>query len=183
MLVDNESENQFHNAPTDGSLGRDGDSTYCVGDRAEVDTIRQALSSMGVRVTSQRLAIARALLEAPDHVTAEELRETLAGRGMRIGLATVYRTLNLLCECDLAARRRFGADTFRFEPIHRRRHHDHLVCVQCGKVTEFERPEIEELQQKVFAENDFRVHSHRLELYGICGPCQERPGRAKRAIS
>jgi len=138
---------------------------------------------MGVRVTSQRLAIAGALLDAADHVTAEELRHTLAKRGMRIGLATVYRTLNLLCECDLAARRRFGADTFRFEPIHRRPHHDHLVCVRCGKVMEFERPEIEELQQKVFAENGFRVHSHRLELYGICGPCQKRPGRARHAMA
>ena len=138
-----------------------------------VDTVQQALKRRGLRVTAPRLLTAKALLSAPRHVTAEELHQRLAESGVRIGLATVYRTLNLLCECGLAAKRRFGAGSHRFEPVHQRGHHDHLVCIQCGKVTEFERPEIEDLQQKVFAENDFVVHSHRLELYGICGGCQK----------
>ncbi len=142
--------------------------------RQTAEAVHQALSGMGLRITRQRLAIGAALLAAPGHVTAEELHHTLAETGTRIGLATVYRTLSLLCDCGLAARRRFGASTFRFEPIHQRRHHDHLVCIRCGKVAEFERPEIEQLQRRVFEENDFLVHSHRLELYGICAACQSR---------
>ena len=90
----------------------------------------------------------------------------------KVGYATVYRTLKLLAECGVANERRFGDGLTRYELADDTTHHDHLICVQCGEITEFEEPRIEELQEKIARKHGFRLRTHKHELYGVCPRCQ-----------
>lgn len=138
--------------------------------------LRRYLHQQGFKATRQRLLIAQAFLETEEHVSAEELYHIVRQRGERIGLATVYRTLHLLCQCGLAQERHFQGGIVRYEQLYGRHHHDHLICIQCGRIEEFVNPLIEQLQLEVFWERDFLVEGHRLELYGICRECREAVG-------
>ena len=88
-----------------------------------------------------------------------------------IGYATVYRTLKLLVNVGLASERSFSENVTRFEPIHTNKHHDHMICIRCGKIMEFENPKIERLQKETAKEYKFHIVSHKLELYGYCQKC------------
>ena len=92
----------------------------------------------------------------------------------RIGYATVYRTLKLLKECGLAYERHFGDGVSRYEVAWDDEHHDHLICIDCGKIVEFEDEGIEKLQHDVAAKHGFTLVRHRLELYGMCPDCQAK---------
>jgi Fur family ferric uptake transcriptional regulator len=120
--------------------------------------------------TAQRELVARAVFELGSHVGAEELHQSLAGQNPRVGLATVYRTLQLLKDNGLIAERQFGDRWRRYENTGGR-HHDHLVCLGCGAVIEFHEPMIEELQERVARRHGFAPEHHRLELYGYCRAC------------
>jgi Fur family ferric uptake transcriptional regulator len=89
-----------------------------------------------------------------------------------IGQATVYRTMKLLEEAGLARRLDFDPRTARYEPKDVSSHHDHLVCERCGKVVEFESPQIEKLQEELAREKDFELTGHRMYLFGICPGCR-----------
>ena len=132
------------------------------------------LAGQGLRSTSQRDAILRVFVEAGEHMSAEELYALVKKKNPRIGYATVYRTLKLLAGAGLAEERRFHDGFTRFEYKNTDEHHDHLVCTQCGAIIEFENERIETLQQDVAKRKGFKVHSHRLELYGICAACQAK---------
>lgn len=129
------------------------------------------LTENRLKLTHQRKLILDAFLSAEHHVTAEELYEQLKAQNPGIGLATVYRTLNLLSTCGLAQRRQFGDGQSRYEHVVDHQHHDHLVCKGCGKITEFENSHIEQLQDEVAREKGYLIFSHRLELYGLCSDC------------
>ncbi len=88
-----------------------------------------------------------------------------------MGLATVYRTLNILCQCGLAQQRHFGDARTLYDNVSNKSHHDHLICTDCGKIVEFENPAIERLQELVAKKNRFSIYSHKLELYGLCARC------------
>jgi Fur family ferric uptake transcriptional regulator len=137
-----------------------------------LETLKDYLTRNGLRLTRQREIILQAFLEAQSHVSAEDLYRRVSSEDPTVGLATVYRTLNLLVECGLAQRRQFGEGQGRFEHILEHEHHDHLVCTRCGSIAEFYSPEIEHLQEEVSQEKNFRIFSHRLELYGLCEACQ-----------
>ena len=123
------------------------------------------------KFTSQRKAILDVFLAIERHVSAEELYEQLKGKHLGIGLATVYRTLNLLSKCGLAKQREFGDGQNRYEHVVDHRHHDHLVCEGCGKIAEFENSHIEMLQEEVAREKGYIIFDHKLELYGVCSDC------------
>ena len=93
-------------------------------------------------------------------------------RNRRIGLVTVYRTLKLLMEAGLAHERQFGEGRALFEHASSERHHDHMICTHCGKITEFENCEIEALQEEVARRLGFTIQYHKLELYGRCSECR-----------
>jgi Fur family ferric uptake transcriptional regulator len=88
-----------------------------------------------------------------------------------IGYTTVYRTMKLLCEAGLASERHFDDAVTRFEIQHE--HHDHLVCLRCGKIVEFECAMIESAQDRIVQEYGFRLLRHRHELYGHCPSCRD----------
>jgi Fur family ferric uptake transcriptional regulator len=143
---------------------------------AELEHFRVMLQTYmdrkGLRSTDQRRLIVETFFHADNHVSIEELLAQVRAKDPRVGYATVYRTLKLLTECGVANERRFGDGLTRYELADETSHHDHLICVECGDITEFEEPRIEELQEKIAKKYGFALRSHKHELYGLCAKCQ-----------
>ena len=131
-------------------------------------TNSQNLKSMGLKATLPRLKILE-LFQTTDlrHMTAEDVYRQLLNEGMDIGLATVYRVLTQFEQAGLLERHYFESGKAVFE-INEGRHHDHLVCLQCGQVEEFYDAEIERLQTLAAEQRGFRVKEHALYLYVDC---------------
>lgn len=128
----------------------------------------------GLRSTDQRKLIVETFFRSPNHVSIEELLAEVRSQDPKVGYATVYRTLKLLTECGVAFERKFGDGLTRYELADEESHHDHLICVECGTIIEFEEPKIEELQERVAARYGFVLKSHKHEMYGICADCQAK---------
>jgi Fur family ferric uptake transcriptional regulator len=139
----------------------------------QAPSIRRLFREKGIVFTTQREQVLRAVLSAGKHIDAEELHRRLAASRRRVGLATVYRTLQLLRHHGLVAESQFGERRHRYEQAEGG-HHDHLVCLGCGQLLEFEEPVIEQLQERAARRHGFTVLSHRLELYGYCRACAKR---------
>ena len=109
------------------------------------------LQAQGLHLTSQRHEVLEAFWEADHHLSVEQLVSQLRSRASTVGQTTVYRTLKLLTECGVAFERRFGDGLTRYELADDESHHDHLICVECGDIIEFEEPRIETLQEEIAA--------------------------------
>ena len=137
----------------------------------------QDLKSAGLKATLPRLKIIN-LFESSKvrHLTAEDVYRMLLGEGLDIGLATVYRVLTQFEQAGLLVRHHFEGGKAVYE-LNEGKHHDHLVCLQCGKVEEFYDPEIEKRQAKIARERGFAIHDHSLYLYADClkADCPDRP--------
>src|SRR5882757_4267901 len=138
------------------------------------------MAKKGLRSTDQRKLIIETFFLAPNHVSIEELLAQVRSQDSRVGYATVYRTLKLLTECGVAFERRFGDGLARYELADEASHHDHLICVDCGKIIEFEEPKIEELQERIATRYGFELLSHKHEMYGTCSECQAKGRGARR---
>lgn len=144
------------------------------------DTGSGDLKKAGLKATLPRLKILE-ILEASSHphLTAEEVYQKLREAGEEVGLATVYRVLTQFAEADLVLRHNFEGGRAVFE-LNEGRHHDHMVCIECGKVFEFYDKEIEQRQHKVAEKSGFAIDDHALYLYGVCegmrkhGKCSKR---------
>lgn len=137
---------------------------------ARAAVISGSLKNRGMKHSAVRDVVVEEFLRAGTHVSIEELLERVRARVPATGYSTVYRTLRLLADQGLATQRDFGGAHTLFEPADTH-HHDHLVCLSCGKVQEFEDVEIEKLQEKAARRLGFEIASHRLELYGRCSSC------------
>lgn len=128
----------------------------------------QQLKRMGLKATGPRLRILE-LFEAAEkrHMTAEDVYRLLIAEGDDVGLATVYRVLTQFEQAGLLIRHHFDNDKAIYE-LNSGRHHDHLLCMQCGRVEEFYDEEIERRQQRIAKERGFRIHEHCLYLYADC---------------
>ena len=126
------------------------------------------LKSMGLKATGPRLKILE-LFEKSElrHMTAEDVYRQLLSEGLDIGLATVYRVLTQFEQAGLLVRHHFESGKAVFE-LNEGRHHDHLVCMQCGRVEEFFDAEIEKRQAKIAHERGFEIAEHALYLYADC---------------
>jgi Fur family transcriptional regulator, ferric uptake regulator len=136
--------------------------------------LRAYMNKMGLRSTDQRTLIVETFFRSDNHVSIEELLAQVRAKDPRVGYATVYRTLKLLAECGVANERRFGDGLTRYELADESAHHDHLICLECGDITEFEEQRIEELQDKVARKYGYKLRSHKHELYGVCPACQTK---------
>ncbi|GAC1598916.1 MAG: transcriptional repressor [Polyangiales bacterium] len=134
------------------------------------------MAKKGLRTTRQRDVIVDAFFAHPDHISIEELLARVRERDPAIGYATVYRTLKLLAESGIANERKFGDGLTRYELADDQSHHDHLICLQCHRIIEFEEPRIEVLQDEVAKTHGFLIRSHKHELYGVCPTCQRAAG-------
>lgn len=149
-----------------------------MGTTHDVEQLRARLndymSRHGLRSTEQRRLVTEMFFASSGHLSIEDLLDQVRIEEPRIGYATVYRTLKLLKECGLAFERHFGDGVSRYEVAWQDEHHDHLICVECEKIVEFEDEDIEKLQRKVATRQGFKLTRHKLELYGICSACQAK---------
>lgn len=137
-----------------------------------IKTFDEHLVEHGLKSTRQRSVIARCFFEQGGHLTLAQVHEAVGQEDKSIGFATVYRTMKLLVAAGLAAEHRFGdADQALYEVSGDREHHDHLICVECDKIVEYEEPEIERLQELLAERMGFKLVGHRHELYGQCAEC------------
>jgi Fur family transcriptional regulator, ferric uptake regulator len=136
------------------------------------ETLNTTLRQAGLRVTSPRVKIWHILETVSQrHLSAEEVYQALREMGDDVSLATVYRVLNQFAEAGLVIRHHFEEGHSVFE-LDEGTHHDHLVCVQCGKVAEFVDEAIEERQSVIAKEADFSITDHHLTIYGVCSACR-----------
>ena len=127
-------------------------------------------------LTPQRLAIASLLLNSDRHLSAEEAVEGLARNGLKVGTATVYRTIDVLLESGLLVERNRGEGFRRFEANRDLPHHEQLLCTACGRVEEFREPSLERMTDRVAGAHGFERERHRLVIYGTCAECRRAAG-------
>lgn len=133
----------------------------------------QDLKNAGLKVTLPRLKILEILAKAdPHHMSAEDVYKTLLESGDDVGLATVYRVLTQFETAGLVKRHNFEGGHAVFE-IEQGEHHDHLVCMKCGRVDEFIDEVIEKRQEVIAKQSNFKMTSHSLTIYGICRRCDD----------
>ena len=132
------------------------------------------LKKAGLKVTLPRIKILQILENAKEHhVSAEDVYRILLESSEDIGLATVYRVLTQFEEAGLVIRHNFEGAHSVFE-LDNGRHHDHLVCVKCGRVEEFVDPVIEEHQKEIAKKAGYTITDHSLNIYGACPDCQNK---------
>jgi Fur family ferric uptake transcriptional regulator len=144
---------------------------------ARVEKIKQLLQSQGFKLTPQREATVRVLLEnEEDHLSAEDVFMLVKEKAPEIGLATVYRTLELLTEMHVVEKINFGDGVARYDlrTESNKHHHHHLICVKCGSMTEIMDDWLLPLEERLEKEYRFRVLDHRLDFQGVCANCREK---------
>lgn len=132
------------------------------------------VSANGLKLTPQRELIADVFLRQDGHLSIEELYDKVRKEDPSVGQATVYRTLKLFCESGLAKEVHFGDGMARYEKTFDSPHHDHLICIACGKQVEFVDQDIEKLQEELAERNGFLLTSHHMYLYGVCPSCRKK---------
>ena len=134
----------------------------------------QELKDAGLKITLPRIKILQILENAEiHHVSAEDVYKLLLANGEEIGLATVYRVLTQFEQAGLVVRHNFEGGHSVFE-LASEKHHDHIVCVRCGKVEEFNDVEIERRQEKVARSMGYELTDHHLNMYGLCPECAKK---------
>lgn len=142
---------------------------------------RAELAEQGLRITTQRELIAEVFFTSGRHLSLNDISDLVRERRKGVGFATVYRTMRLMVERGLANEHKFGENQTLYEVAEDGEHHDHLICVDCGKIVEFEEPAIEALQDAVARRLGYDVVSHRHEVYVRCVEDCGDPARAGRA--
>jgi Fur family transcriptional regulator, ferric uptake regulator len=145
--------------------------------------IPQQLRESGLKATLPRLKILE-LFQRSDvrHLSAEDVYRLLATENLDVGLATIYRVLMQFADAKILLRRQFEGDRAVFE-INQSEHHDHMVCVDCGKVEEFFDLAIEQRQTLLAKQHGFKLRDHSLSLYGLCKDCSVPDHRRVNALT
>ncbi len=133
---------------------------------------KDLLAAKGLKYTAERRQLLEEILRLRKHFDADELYELIKKKGLRISRDTVYRTLPLLLECGVVQKSVGDGRREYFERTSVKGHHDHMVCISCGKIIEFNSPEIEALQDVVCKRYQFKLLFHDHRLFGHCGSCQ-----------
>jgi Fur family transcriptional regulator, ferric uptake regulator len=138
---------------------------------AEAHRFETYLRSKKLKLTGERMDILAAIFRKDTHFDAEALHLELKHQGLDISRATVYRTLDLLVQCGLVRKSSLGSSHANYEAAREDEHHDHLICLNCNKVIEFYRPDLERLQEDICREQTFKPLHHSLQIFGICSDC------------
>ncbi|MDI9567629.1 MAG: Fur family transcriptional regulator [Bacillota bacterium] len=144
----------------------------------KIARIAEILREQDLRLTPQRQAVMEILLSnIGEHLNAEEIFKAAREKYPELGLATVYRTLELLVDIGVVNKIQFNEDCSRYEynPADGDKHsHHHLICLQCGGITEFDEDLLDELEKKIARQNNFAVTDHCLRFYGYCAKCRSK---------
>lgn len=140
-----------------------------------LDRLRSTLKKNGLKYTKQRELILETLFENRNHYTPEDLYILIKQKhpNLNIGIATIYRTLSFLEESKIVSSISFGADGKKYELLSSE-HHDHLVCIKCGEIIEFQDEIIENQQELVAKKFNFKMTDHTMKIVGICQKCQNK---------
>ena len=143
----------------------------------EYDTLleefKDLLKKNGEKFTIQREIIIQTLYNSDEHLTPEALHQLIQKKHpeLKTGIATIYRTLSRLEESDIVTSLSFGAQGKKYE-LGAKDHHDHMICTECGDITEFVDDEIEKRQELIAREFGFKIKDHSMQMYGLCKNCQ-----------
>ncbi|WP_373001313.1 Fur family transcriptional regulator [Sulfurimonas sp.] len=131
------------------------------------------LKKNSLKFTIQREVILETLYNSDEHLTPESLHHLIQEKfpDLKTGIATVYRTLSLLEDSNMVTSLSFGAQGKKYE-LGAKNHHDHLICTECGSITEFVDEQIEDRQHHIAKELGFEMEDHSMQIYGICSSCQ-----------
>jgi Fur family ferric uptake transcriptional regulator len=146
----------------------------------KTNLFKKWVSGKGLKATKQREEILNIFLNSSGHKNLAQIYSQVAKVNPKIGYTTVYRTLKLLTRLGLAAQRKFADGETRYEPTSEKSHHDHLICLDCGRIIEFEDEAIETLQNRIARHYRFKIFHHRMELYGQCAACAQKMGTHRR---
>jgi len=139
--------------------------------------MKNLLAERDLRLTSQRQAILTILLEKADkHLSADDIYLLTKEHYPEIGIATIYRTLELFADLGIVHKMEFGDGCSRYEfNIGEKRHsHHHLICQSCGVIIEFNDDLLEEVEEIIARESKFKITDHCLRFYGCCEKCQNK---------
>lgn len=126
----------------------------------------------GLRMTRQREMVVETFLQTEGHVSTDELYNLVRAKDSKIGYATVFRTLKALTDCGLARETDLDDGRTRFEHLYKRPQHHHIVCVDCNRTIEFFSPELQQLQERITAQYEFKAVRNKFQIFGICRQCQ-----------
>ncbi|MGE5578267.1 MAG: Fur family transcriptional regulator [Syntrophothermus sp.] len=144
---------------------------------ARLEIIKEKLAAGDYRLTPQRELILEILAENSDrHLSAEEIYDLIRRKNPDVGLATVYRTLELLADLKVIQGINFGDGCARYEFTGDKHHHHHLICLECGEVEEVDDDLLEKLEQSIEDKHHFKIIDHQVKFYGVCQRCQEKFG-------
>jgi Fur family ferric uptake transcriptional regulator len=146
----------------------------------KANLFKRWISGEGLNATTQRREILNIFLNSQGHKNLSQIYAQVIKANPKIGYTTVYRTLKLLTRSGLAVQRKFADGETRYEPAPGKGHHDHLICLECGKIIEFENEDMEALQNGIAQRYRFKISHHRMELYGRCADCSQGKSIHKR---
>jgi Fur family ferric uptake transcriptional regulator len=139
--------------------------------RTAENIFREYLRARGLKYTRERHALLEEVLSTPEHFEAEQLLISLRQSGKRVAKATIYRTLPLLVDCGIINQVQFGDSMARYEHTFGQGPHDHMVCLRCRRIIEFDSGEVLRLRAELAERYSFQPLSHRFQITGICAQC------------
>ncbi len=141
---------------------------------SRIKEIENKLVHAKFKLTTPRRLIMEILLENEgDHLTAEDIHNRLREKGHQVGLATVYRTLELFCELDILSRLNFEDASSYYELEEQDQHHHHLICLSCNKIIEFSDELLEDFMESIVKKYGFEVTDHKIKYLGYCSDCHD----------
>ena len=134
--------------------------------------LKDGLKNEGLRYTAQRKIVWDEICKTDDHRDAEDIYFKIKTNGQKVSRATVYRTIDVLVKNNLVRKLELGDGRNRYENKLDSCHHDHIVCIQCGRIDEFMDENIEKLQDEIAEKYQFKIVRHIHQLFGLCRDCR-----------